>query len=379
MVAVRRPGRPQRGRPPVRREHPQPRPARGHRRPVPRLGQHRPQGRPVEAAAGPGSRHAAARRLRDRQRASSSAAPSTRRPPPTPTRRSSSRPSPTGATRSCPTTRSASSARWEHPASATSAAPALPAARPAADYPLANRFDEVDTLVVFDDVEIPWENVLFYRHTRAAAFIRATLHRYSAFAVRAADPAHRRHADRRRAVQRPPDRPRAAAGGAGEAGRAGLLPGGDQRPSDGGDRRGRAQPRRPADAEPVAAAHRAGAGLLAAPRDDARRPRAVRRPDLRHARPGDVRESGDGALAGEVLHGQRALVGRGPAAAAGVRPRPAELRLRRPPADVRAVRPVAARSPTWPRSTASSTSSEPLRIVQESAGLSERVLAGSQA
>jgi 4-hydroxyphenylacetate 3-monooxygenase len=52
---------------------------------------------------------------------------------------------------------------------------------PAADYPLANRFDEVDTLVVFDDIEIPWENVLFYRHTRAAAYIRATLHRYSAF------------------------------------------------------------------------------------------------------------------------------------------------------------------------------------------------------
>src|SRR3954468_9179869 len=52
---------------------------------------------------------------------------------------------------------------------------------PAADYPLSSRFDEVDTLVIFDDVEIPWENVLFYRHTRAAAFIRATLHRYSAF------------------------------------------------------------------------------------------------------------------------------------------------------------------------------------------------------
>ncbi len=29
---------------------------------------------------------------------------------------------------------------------------------------------------------IPWENVLFYRHTRAASYIRATLHRYSAFA-----------------------------------------------------------------------------------------------------------------------------------------------------------------------------------------------------
>jgi 4-hydroxyphenylacetate 3-monooxygenase len=53
---------------------------------------------------------------------------------------------------------------------------------PAEDYPLSNRFDEVDTLVIFDDVLVPWENVLFYRHTKAAVFIRATLHRYSAFA-----------------------------------------------------------------------------------------------------------------------------------------------------------------------------------------------------
>ena len=53
---------------------------------------------------------------------------------------------------------------------------------PAEDYPLSNRFDEVDTLLVFDNVLIPWEDVLFYRHTRAATFIRATLHRYSAFA-----------------------------------------------------------------------------------------------------------------------------------------------------------------------------------------------------
>ena len=52
---------------------------------------------------------------------------------------------------------------------------------PAEDYPLSSRFDEIDTMIVFDDVEIPWENVFFYRHTRAAAFIRATLHRYSAF------------------------------------------------------------------------------------------------------------------------------------------------------------------------------------------------------
>jgi 4-hydroxyphenylacetate 3-monooxygenase len=53
---------------------------------------------------------------------------------------------------------------------------------PIEDYPLANRFDEIDTLVIFDDVLIPWENVLFYRHTKAASFIRATLHRYSAYA-----------------------------------------------------------------------------------------------------------------------------------------------------------------------------------------------------
>jgi 4-hydroxyphenylacetate 3-monooxygenase len=50
-----------------------------------------------------------------------------------------------------------------------------------ADYPLASRFDEVEALVVFDDVLIPWEDVFFYRHTRAAQYIRGTLHRYSAF------------------------------------------------------------------------------------------------------------------------------------------------------------------------------------------------------
>jgi len=49
------------------------------------------------------------------------------------------------------------------------------------DYPLANRFDEVEALVVFDNVLIPWEDVFFYRHTRAAQYVRASLHRYSAF------------------------------------------------------------------------------------------------------------------------------------------------------------------------------------------------------
>jgi len=49
------------------------------------------------------------------------------------------------------------------------------------DYPLTSRYDEIDTMIVFDNVEIPWENVFFYRHTKAAAFIRTCLHRYSIF------------------------------------------------------------------------------------------------------------------------------------------------------------------------------------------------------
>lgn len=52
---------------------------------------------------------------------------------------------------------------------------------PAEDYPLANRFDEVDSLVIFDDVLIPWENVLFHRSTKAAKYVRGALHRYTAF------------------------------------------------------------------------------------------------------------------------------------------------------------------------------------------------------
>ena len=53
--------------------------------------------------------------------------------------------------------------------------------RDSADYPLSNRVDEVDTMIVFDDVLIPWEDVFFNQHIEAATFIRATLHRYSIF------------------------------------------------------------------------------------------------------------------------------------------------------------------------------------------------------
>ena len=83
--------------------------------------------------------------------------------------------------------------------------------------------------------------------------------------------------------------------------------------------------------------------------------------------------AGDRPVAGEVLLHQRALGGGGPAQAAGLRARPAQLRLRRPPAHVPALRAVAAVRPSaavyrnfdW---------SGPLRHVQRAAGLSERVL-----
>lgn len=49
------------------------------------------------------------------------------------------------------------------------------------DYPMSTKFEEIDTLLIFDDVLIPWENVLFHRSLASASYIRATLHRYSAF------------------------------------------------------------------------------------------------------------------------------------------------------------------------------------------------------
>lgn len=60
-------------------------------------------------------------------------------------------------------------------------APLAPAGGDRADFPIASRFDEIDSLIVFDDVHVPWEDVLFHRHTKAAAFIRSALHRYSAY------------------------------------------------------------------------------------------------------------------------------------------------------------------------------------------------------
>jgi 4-hydroxyphenylacetate 3-monooxygenase len=57
----------------------------------------------------------------------------------------------------------------------------LGADRKPEDYPIASKFEEIDTLLIFDNVLIPWENVLFHRSLESAAYIRSTLHRYSAF------------------------------------------------------------------------------------------------------------------------------------------------------------------------------------------------------
>jgi len=57
----------------------------------------------------------------------------------------------------------------------------LPAAAASRNYPLANKFDEVDFLMVLDDGARALGGRFFYRHTRAAQYIRSSLHRYSAF------------------------------------------------------------------------------------------------------------------------------------------------------------------------------------------------------
>ena len=222
--------------------------------------------------------------------ASWSAAPSSRPRRPTPTRRSSSRPSATGTTRSCPTTRSASWPTWARPGIKHICRSAFAGRRARDDYPLTSRYDEIDTMIVFDDVEIPWENVFFYRHTKAAAFIRATLHRYSIFPF---VQRYLRFADLLLGVayaSARSDRGHDAPGRAGEDRADRVLPRGHQRAPDRGDRAGRAQPGRAADAQPGDDVHRPGVRLLPAAGDHAPRPRPVRLPGQPDAQHGHVRQ-----------------------------------------------------------------------------------------
>ena len=154
--------------------------------------------------------------------------------------------------------------------------------KPVEDYPLTNRFDEVDTLIVFDDVEIPWEDVLFYRHTRAASLHPRDAAPLQPVRVRPAPPPLRGPARRRGVRERVADRREDAPGRAREARRAGLLPGGDQRPPHRRGRARRAEPGGPADAQPGAAVHGPRVRRHGARRRGADRARPLRGPDVRH-------------------------------------------------------------------------------------------------
>jgi 4-hydroxyphenylacetate 3-monooxygenase len=47
------------------------------------------------------------------------------------------------------------------------------------DHPLANRFDEIDSYILFNDVKVPWERVFVYKDVRASnAFYDATFARH---------------------------------------------------------------------------------------------------------------------------------------------------------------------------------------------------------
>src|SRR5262249_11983576 len=48
------------------------------------------------------------------------------------------------------------------------------------DLPLASRFDEIDTVLIFDDVFVPWENVIFQRTPELANLLRGEFTRWSA-------------------------------------------------------------------------------------------------------------------------------------------------------------------------------------------------------
>ena len=213
---------------------------------------------------------------------------------------------------------------------------------PKEDYPLANRFDEVDALVIFDNVLIPWENVLFYRHTRAATFIRSTLHRYSAFAftqrvLKLADMmigaalfnVRQTGLDNQQAVQEKLAELAVYREGINAHLTASIAlaersPGGLMMPNQSLLFTGRVLASSQLHHMMHIARELCGGQICVTP-DKA----VFRRP-------------GDQALARQVLHGERGLGGGGPPQAAGLRARSAELGQCRPSPDVPAVRPVGA-------------------------------------
>ena len=219
----------------------------------------------------------------------------------------------------------------------------------AADYPLANRFDEVDFLMVLDNVLIPWEDVFFYRHTRAAQYIRGTLHRYSAFPymlrlLYIADMmigaalwnAKQTGLDKMQAVrEKLADlvcyREGINAHLTASIALAEKSPGGLLMPHQSILYAGRIHACANLPQMMHIARELCGGQICVTPNAAA------------------FDEGRLAAVAREVLQPQRQLAGRGPAQAAGVRARPAQLRLRRPPPDLRAVRPGAALQPSGRR------------------------------
>ena len=189
------------------------------REPVPQLHDHPPDGRSGEAAAravraqplrervrGARRRHRAARRADARHRFGDE-------------RLHLRQLHPAARVRAARTTRSRSSCRTTRPACAsTPAGPTPPATRGDPTTRSSTRFDETDSLVVFDDVFVPWEHVFVYRNIEltAAQFNRCAAHSLGntqaqiRFAVKLRFFAGLARPHRRRQRRRPPIRRRSS-------------------------------------------------------------------------------------------------------------------------------------------------------------------------
>ena len=172
------------------------------------------------------------------------------------------------------------------------------------DYPLSNGYDEVDTLMILDNVLIPWEDVFFHRFTEGARYIAPPLF---GFPVRAAHPLHGRHDDRRSHVELQADGPRQDAVGKGKARRHGGVSRRHPRAPGGGHRVVRKESRRIGDAQPVAALRRPDPRLRQPAADHAHRARTLRRAAVRDAELLDLRVERHQVVDGQVLLSQRQL------------------------------------------------------------------------
>ena len=196
--------------------------------------------------------------------------------------------------------------------------------------------------MVLDNVLIPWEDVFFYRHTKAAQYIRGTLHRYSAFpytlrVLYVADMmigaalwnAKQTGLDKLQAVrEKLADlvcyREGINAHLTASIALAQKSPGGLLMPHQSMLYAGRILACANLPQMMHIARELCGGQICVTPNEAA------------------FTSEGSEQLAGEVLQPERQLAGRGPPQAARLRARPAQLGLCRPPADLRAVRAGAA-------------------------------------